>query len=291
VFVGLTTLPSRIGKLRPTVESLLAQTLVPDRIFVCVPFRSSREGCDYVLPAWLQTPPPGVQVVRSALDYGPGTKLLGCLPHIPVDACLIVVDDDMVYKPFLVERLYRAQLSRLEASFSFFVETIGRLRCGQGADGFSFWTPNLVGIDAFAAAALRSRHLFVADDLWISLFLQDRRVAIESLQHTLDDGEFVWERTHAENQLSDLAGDLERSNTFRHGPRFLLRTGLVGRRLRLRYWLSVIERGADVGRRGAHEKARRLRGGSDEGRGRPVEADTASDRRPESPVAAPPGVR
>ena len=120
--------------------------------------------------------------MRCEQDFGPATKLLGCLPHVPGPACLIVVDDDMVYKPFLVERLYRAQLARRDASFSFFVERIGPLRCGQGADGFSFWTPNLVGIEAFATVALQSRHLFVADDLWISLFLQNKRISIASLR-------------------------------------------------------------------------------------------------------------
>jgi hypothetical protein len=243
VFVGLTTLPSRIGKLEPTIRSLLAQTLPPDRIFVCLPLTSIRERCGYSLPPWLSWLPPRVQLVRCTQDYGPGTKLLGCLPQVPTDACLIVVDDDMVYKPFLVERLYRAQVDRRDTSFSFFVERIGRLRCGQGADGFSFWTPNLAGIEAFAAVALESRHLFVADDLWISMFLQNTGVRIASLQHTLAANELVWERSHADGQLSDAIGDLGRRNVFREGTRYLVSTGLVGTRLRLLVWATMIERG------------------------------------------------
>jgi hypothetical protein len=43
----------------------------------------------------------------------------------------------------------------------------------QSADGFSFWTPNLARVEAFAARMLRSPHLFVPDDLWISLYLQN----------------------------------------------------------------------------------------------------------------------
>jgi hypothetical protein len=240
VFVGLTSLPSRVAKLEPTIESLLAQTLKPDRIFVSLPRRSIREKREYQLPDWLASPPPGVQLVRPEHDYGPATKLLGCLDRIDGDSCLIVVDDDMVYKPFLVERLYRAQLSRTDTSFSFFVERIGRLRVGQGADGFSHWTPNLAGIDAFAAVALKSRHLFVADDLWVSLFLQNKRICIESLQHTLAHGELVWQPAHSENQLSDLAGDLRRPNTFRQGRRFLIGTNLLRPGLRLMCLLSVI---------------------------------------------------
>ena len=241
VFVGVTTLPSRIGRLRPTIDSLLAQTLRPDRIFVSVPLRSVREGRGYVLPEWLASPPRGVQLVRCEQDYGPATKLLGCLPHITTDACLIVVDDDMVYKPFLVDHLSRAQLAQRDASFSFFVHRIGRIPCGQGADGFAFWTPNLVGIGAFAAVALESPHLFVHDDYWISVFLQSRGVSVLGLQHTLADGQFVWERTHADDQLSQLAGDLRRSKVTREGTRFLFTRAILAPRWRLACLLAYVE--------------------------------------------------
>jgi len=239
VFVSLTTLPSRIGRLRPTVDSLQAQTLPPDWIYVCVPDRSLREDREYALPDWLRSPPPGVEVVQCGTDHGPGTKLLGCLPRIAGEACLITVDDDLVYRPFLVERLYRAQLDRPAASFSFFVYDVGRFRCGQSADGFSFWTPNLARVEAFAARALRSPHLFVQDDLWISLYLQNEGIAIASLQHTLPPGQFVWERqTHRDGQLGQLDGSLRRSIVMREGTRFLVRTRTLGARLRRLYWLG-----------------------------------------------------
>jgi hypothetical protein len=232
VFVGLTTLPSRITKLRPTVESLLAQTLLPDAVFISLPRHSVREDRSYDLPDWLERPPPPFQVLLLEHDYGPATKLLGCLPRISPDACLIVVDDDMHYKPFLVERLYESQVQRQDASFSFFVHGIGHLRVGQGADGFSFWTPNLTGIDAFAAVALQSPHLFLVDDLWISLFLQDRGIPLLSLQETLPDGELIYTATHRDDQLSDLPGDLAREIATREGLRFLLDGDLIGPRVR-----------------------------------------------------------
>lgn len=244
VSVGLTTLPSRIAKLEPTLESLLSQTLPPETIFVSLPARSIREGRPYELPSWLERPPAGVRVVRTERDYGPGTKLLGCLPLVEPDSCLIAVDDDMAYKPFLVERLYCAQVRRREASFSFFVERIGRLSVGQAADGFSHWAANLSGVTEFAEVALKSPHLFVADDLWISVFLQNAGVAIESLEQELPGGEPVWEATHAEGQLSHLSGDLRRPNTFRQGRRFLLGTGLLRRGLRIKWRLGVIEHAA-----------------------------------------------
>jgi len=245
VFVGLTTLPSRIAKLGSTIESLLAQTLPPEAIFISLPRRSVRENCSYYLPEWLEPAPRGVHVLRPERDYGPATKLLGCLPRIGRDACLIVVDDDMHYKPFLVERLYEAQIGRRDTSFSFFVRETGHFAVGQGADGLSFWTPNLTGIDAFAAAVLQSRHLFVEDDLWISLFLQDRGIALVSLQHTLPEGELVYAATHRDNQLSDLPADLARPSAIQEGLRFLLRGDLLGPRVREQCALTLTETAAE----------------------------------------------
>src|SRR5262245_6484654 len=111
VLVSLTSLPSRLPHIEPTLESLLAQTLPPDRILVALPLYSRREGCRYSIPGFLRKleRTRTVEVVRCLTDYGPGTKLLGALRRVPRDSCLIVVDDDVAYEPFLVEELHRAQ--------------------------------------------------------------------------------------------------------------------------------------------------------------------------------------
>src|SRR5512145_1408335 len=51
--VSLTTIPSRIGRLRPALNSLLDQTLRPARIYVALPARSRREARPYTVPPWL----------------------------------------------------------------------------------------------------------------------------------------------------------------------------------------------------------------------------------------------
>jgi hypothetical protein len=239
IYVGLTTLPSRIGKIRNTLDSLLEQTVVPDKIFLSIPDRSLREGCSYVLPEWLANKAlPRVEVLRCERDYGPGTKLLGCLPQITRPACLIVVDDDLKYSPFLVERLYHAQVTQRDSSFSFFVYRQGPFPIGQGADGFSFYTPNLEGIEEFARVALKSRPLFVTDDLWISVFLKNKGIRVENLRPLLRSGEAVYEQTSDRpNQLRHLKGELERHTAMSAGIRYLVNSGLLRYRLRCQYWL------------------------------------------------------
>lgn len=239
LYVGLTTLPSRIGRIRDTIESLLSQTVVPDKIFISIPDRSVRENCGYVLPEWLHNPlSPRVEVVRCSEDYGPGTKVLGCLPRISRPGCLIVVDDDLKYSPFVIERLYEAQQSDHGASFSFFVYKLGPFPIGQGADGFSFYTPNLAGIEDFARVALRNRALFVTDDLWTSLFLRNRGIRVRSLRSLLAPGQAAYEQTHDRpNQLRHLTGELERQAAMSGGMRYLASSGLLRARVRCVYWL------------------------------------------------------
>lgn len=239
VYVGLTTLPSRIGRCRDTLESLLSQTIVPDRIFVSIPDRSMREGCGYDVPEWMTRDlSPRVEVVRCSQDYGPGTKVLGCLPRISRSGCLIVVDDDLKYSPTVVERLFEAQMRDHRSSFSFFVYRLGPFPIGQGADGFSFYTPNLAGIEEFARAALRNPALFVTDDLWISLFLRNKGIRVRSLRFLLGPDESVYAQTYDRpNQLRHLSGELQRHAAMSAGMRYLVRSGLLRSRLRVEYRL------------------------------------------------------
>ena len=239
IYVGLTTLPSRIARIRDTIESLLSQTVIPDKIFVSIPERSVREGCGYVVPEWLASElSPRVEVVHCSRDYGPGTKLLGCLPRITDPGCLIVVDDDLKYRPTVVERLCRAQMSNHDSSFSFFVYRLGPFPIGQGADGFSFYTPNLTGIEEFASVALRNPALFVTDDLWTSLFLRNKGIRVTSLRFLLTPGEAVYEQTYDRpNQLRQLGGDLQRHTAMAAGIRNLVSSSLLRYRLRFEYWL------------------------------------------------------
>jgi hypothetical protein len=257
----VTTLPSRIGRLWPTIDSLLAQTRPPDAILVNVPRRSVREQREYAVPAWLAAPPATVTLVRCETDHGPGTKLLGGLPHLPPEGCLIVVDDDMLYEPFMVERLAEAQLRRRDASFSFHVYRYGRFRCGQGADGFSFWIPNLTGIETFATAALASPHAFVIDDYWISVFLRIRGIKVLSLEHTLPAGRLVWTRSHADHQLGQLCGNLRRSRVMSETTRFLMGLPLLPLRWRLACALTRGEVFVQRVRRGLASRLRAARVG------------------------------
>jgi hypothetical protein len=104
VIVTLSTLPSRIGRLAPTIKSLLNQTTSPAAIRINVPATSRRESAAYAVPDWLRELR-SVAIVPCAVDYGPATKLIPALADSTDDQRLLVVDDDRIYHPHFVEQM------------------------------------------------------------------------------------------------------------------------------------------------------------------------------------------
>jgi hypothetical protein len=95
--LSFTTIPSRINDIRPTVESLLAQTMTPDAVYLWLPQSYRRLPGGPEVPKWLEGS--GVDV-HFTEDYGPGTKLRPTL-ELEKDPRTVVVtaDDDMYYPP------------------------------------------------------------------------------------------------------------------------------------------------------------------------------------------------
>lgn len=145
VWISLTTLPSRIAQIQATLQSLTAQT-VPATVRLAVPktvrglvpsgagppltpapppqSRRPGEGTGYALPKWLASSAEAAVVVdRVDVDYGPATKLIPAvqrgLRSARGDALIIVVDDDTLYPPRLVETLLEWHKRLPHAALSF----------------------------------------------------------------------------------------------------------------------------------------------------------------------------
>lgn len=109
VIVTLTTIPSRLYNILPTIESIINQEIEPDEIVLSLPLESKRE------PKPNQDPydkniikkildKTNITIIRCNIDYGPATKLLGLLEReknknlSPDDEALIItLDDDKIY--------------------------------------------------------------------------------------------------------------------------------------------------------------------------------------------------
>lgn len=103
--LSLTTIPSRIGYIRPTLESLVSQDYTPDEIYLWVPRSFRRVGGTPDLPEFLGDLPIRVHHTK---DVGPLTKLAPTLmierdPHTFV----ITADDDMRYPSWWLSSLLK----------------------------------------------------------------------------------------------------------------------------------------------------------------------------------------
>jgi len=105
--VTLATIPSRIAQIGPVIESLKAQTRRPDQIYLCISEICIRDQSPYEIPDWLRRDE-SVEIVVSAQDYGPATKLIGMLDREPdPQTRIVIVDDDFDYRADMVELFER----------------------------------------------------------------------------------------------------------------------------------------------------------------------------------------
>jgi hypothetical protein len=204
--VSLSTIPSRIALMEPTIKSLLRQTRAPRRIMINVPDYSIREQVAYVIPSFLQ----GLTSVdiRRCPDLGPATKFLPTLVSEAPNAKIIVVDDDRIYPRALVEELCAAAETDPKAAFSMSgwivppdltdrATTIWsnlwltpptqlrgrRLSAPRQIDVLMGYAGYVVRPHFFDLAALQRfegapREAFFVDDLWISAHCKAPRLAL-----------------------------------------------------------------------------------------------------------------
>lgn len=104
VVVSFSTIPSRLDlALMSVSREMRHQTLQPDAVYACIPYFSKREKTTYKIPTIL---PDNITISRCAEDYGPATKLLGCLEREDdPDTIIITIDDDHVYSSDLIKTL------------------------------------------------------------------------------------------------------------------------------------------------------------------------------------------
>lgn len=106
VVISLTTMPSRIERIRPVLNSLLDQDRPADEVLLAVPSESLRERCPYRVPDFLRGNS-AVTVLDCGRDWGPATKLIPAVLREQPDTLIIAVDDDNIYPRDMVSTFLR----------------------------------------------------------------------------------------------------------------------------------------------------------------------------------------
>lgn len=191
VVVSLTTIPSRLGKIRPILVSLMNQTLVPDAIYLNLPEVFARTGERYLVPKDVVNLP-FVTINRVDRDYGPITKLLPTLSkETDPETCIVIVDDDTQYSPQFLRQLVRASQGHPDAVIC---NSCGWLYSAPSnpllpeckiVEGFAgvLFRRKFFQEDFFAYVdkAIQNRNCFQGDDYVISSYLSMKSIPIKPL--------------------------------------------------------------------------------------------------------------
>lgn len=198
VVVSFTTMPHHVDKLGDTIDSLLAQTMLPDAIYLNLPLGVNRRtNQSYEILPYLserygidgkKTP---FKILRCE-DVGPLTKLVPTLLEEPdPETMVITVDSDKIYDPLTVSTLVWRSFHDPRAAFglcgwSFFwqpppMEVVPvyipwslRLQAGRSVDVLQACCGNIYRRGHFPDMdLLRNPHrkCFTTDDLWIAAYL------------------------------------------------------------------------------------------------------------------------
>ena len=189
IYVSLSTIPQRVKSLNKSIDSLINQSLKPDKIFINIP-RKYRRFKETIEDSQIPKFDKNIVEVNRCEDCGPGTKLLGSLDKVEKNSLIILADDDHIYEDYMIEKFYYFYSMEPENAYSFYVHPLGNFGIGQGADGFAINTNHLDGIKKFYDFAVKDyKELFLNDDLWISYFLYHfKKNKILSLREHLKKG-------------------------------------------------------------------------------------------------------
>jgi len=127
IVVSLTTIPSRLKHIEPTIKCLTKQSYTPNKIYLNIPYKT-KTGKPYHIPTNFLS-----NIVRKDLitinrcnDYGPITKLLPTLDvETDPDTIIILVDDDEKIHRDVVKILVQKSQKYPNNALSFSGRSIG----------------------------------------------------------------------------------------------------------------------------------------------------------------------
>ena len=188
-YICLSTIPSRFKHIEDTIETLVNQSRLPERIILSIPryykrFKDTTITEEQIKE--LSDKYPLLQVHRCDHDYGPATKFLGALEIIPSNSYALLVDDDILYHRHLlksfIEKTPRGYSSSMNVyNLPYSLLTTRTFRIGQGYKGFFIPTSVKDDIFKFYDLVKDEPGVFFDDDVWMSFFLNKKGIPIKAI--------------------------------------------------------------------------------------------------------------
>ena len=185
VVVSFSTIPSRTKYIKNVLQKLKNQTLQPDMVYICIPYYSKRLKTKYILSENIDFND-NITISRTD-DYGPATKLLGCLNYEnDPNTAIITIDDDQNYHPDTIKTLvsYSIYFPDKVCAFRTLTQDLYGTYCPEKSN---ITNPDAYYVEGFAGILYRrkfisddmfeyfhnlSKNCFVSDDLVISSWME-----------------------------------------------------------------------------------------------------------------------
>jgi len=120
-------------------------------------------------------------------DYGPGTKILGLLNSNILlnnikNLYIILIDDDLIYKPYMIEYFdNNIKLNNIEVA-SYWVYDNNNIKIGQGSDGFLIKSDKLNNFVNYYNIIKDYDYINYHDDYYISYYFKLINISIEYIK-------------------------------------------------------------------------------------------------------------
>mgnify|MGYP001198043250 CR=1 FL=1 len=193
LYISLSSIPGREKYLIDTLKSLVNQKVKPKMIFINLCNKYKRFNGETYSYKYINKFKKFFKDNRNLIkivyvdDYGPITKLFGCLQHVRKNSniqYITVLDDDLIYSDLMIEQIIDNIKKDSFKSYSYCVDNIDGINVGKGADSFSIKLNSLDKIREYYDIIIKDNELwFYHDDFIISSYLYLKNINIENLRN------------------------------------------------------------------------------------------------------------
>lgn len=195
IYVSMTSIPGREESVQRTLDSLLEQSVSPTKTFfsICNRYKrfSDKKYDESYLEKYISNNQ--IKLIHAEEDYGPVTRLFSALDNIePNDNIqyILLLDDDAIFKPYLVESYFDEISKDPTHSYSYSTAEagFGYYREGQCADSWAINIKHLKYIREYHETCISDEEdWFNQDDYLISSYLYITNTQIRPMYHRLRD--------------------------------------------------------------------------------------------------------